>query len=136
MDRNIKDLETTVNKKKMGDESVAATRGGFRGKKYTEDVRLLVKYYINSVPHQQSHYGPKFSEKEYLSGVLSFVSLHAAFKEKCSKIDVSVDFYTKVFNDTPFETSNVWKRSTFILNFEKINNFQALFFQYSWIYDR
>ena len=81
----------------MGDESVAETRGGFRGKKYTEDVRQLVKDHINSVQRQQSHYGRKFSEKEYLSGDLSFVSLHAAFKEKLPDIDVSVDFYTKVF---------------------------------------
>ena len=40
------------------------------------------------------------------------------------------------FDDASFETFNVWKRSTFILNFEKINIFQALFFQYSFIYYR
>lgn len=62
-----KSLEIVINKRKMGNENVAETNGGFRGRKYTEDIRKIVRDHTNSIPRQEGH-----SEKRILEKRLKF----------------------------------------------------------------
>lgn len=92
-----------VKLKKEGQVIYKEKRGGAKNLKYTMNDRIQIRDHINSFPKEESHYGRKQNEKEYLSPDLNVSRLFTAFKIKYPESKVEQKFYRKVFlKDFPF----------------------------------
>lgn len=95
--KSSKKIEVVVKKKKAGDTIFKDKRGGLKTYKYTFHDRKIVREHINSFPRDESHYGRKKSNKEYLSSDLSLPMLYKAFLAKFPDSQIKIEFYRKVF---------------------------------------
>jgi len=91
-------IETLVSAKKKGEVVFTEKRGNKaqRSKFTAADVDLVTEH-VNSFPRDESHYGRRKSNKEYLSQDLNINRLYLAYKEKYSDSNVTYKFYYKTF---------------------------------------
>ena len=86
-------------KTKYGLDCTIDKRGGVYNKKYSNADRDLVVEFINQIPRDESHYGRKDTNKEYLSSDLNYHSLHREFSRVYPNSPVKVDFFTRIFKE-------------------------------------
>lgn len=91
-------IETLVTAKKKGEVAYTEKRGNKaqRSKFTVADVDLVIEH-VNSFPRDESHYGRKKSNKEYLSQDLNINRLYRAFKEKYSDSNITYKLDYKTF---------------------------------------
>lgn len=91
-------IETLVKAKKNGEVVFKEKRGNkAQNSKFSAaDVDLIIEH-VNSFPRNESHYGRRKSNKEYLSQDLNISRLYRAFKDRHQDSNITYKFYYRTF---------------------------------------